>query len=90
MRLVGVGGPTMGSDGDGSVVARGEGGDGVARGGGGPLPLHTLSGGQAWGHRVGLQIHWLPEMLIISFGSSVPKVSFVLDLDCLNSLSNQI
>ena len=58
----------MGGDGDGSVVARGEGGDGVARGGGGPLSLHTLSGGQTWGHRVGLQIHWLPEMLILSFG----------------------
>ena len=72
MRLVGIGGSTMGGDGDGSVVARGEGGDGVARGGGGPLSLHALSGGQTWGHRVGLQIHWLPEMSIISFWSSVP------------------
>ena len=88
MRLVGIGGPSMGGDGDGSVVARGEGGDGVARGGGGPLPLHALSGGQTWGHRVGLQIHWLPEMSIISFWSSVPKVSIEFDLDCLNSLSN--
>ena len=63
----------MGGDGDGSVVARGEGGDGVARGGGGPLSLHTLSGGQTWGHRVGLQIHWLPEMLILSFGRKLTQ-----------------